>query len=66
MDGVEAIQHIRQDSHLADAPIVFRPPETIEHGQQEFMRAGMNVFLPRLFDFGQLYQILDRFLKKKK
>lgn len=25
----------------------------------------MNVFLPRLFDFDQLYQILDRFLKKK-
>lgn len=64
MDGLEATQHIRQDLHLTDMPIIALTANTKEHDQQEFKKAGMNAFLPKPFNPDQLYQILDRFLKK--
>ncbi|MBY0484868.1 PAS domain S-box protein [Nitrosomonas sp.] len=65
MDGLEATQHIRQDLHLTDMPIIALTANTKEHDQQEFIKAGMNAFLPKPFNPDQLNQILDRFLKKK-
>ncbi|MDO8895150.1 PAS domain S-box protein [Nitrosomonas sp.] len=64
MDGLEATQQIRQDLHLTDMPIIALTANTKEHDQQEFMKAGMNAFLPKPFNPDQLNQILDRFLKK--
>uniref|UniRef100_UPI0025E59210 response regulator n=1 Tax=Nitrosomonas sp. TaxID=42353 RepID=UPI0025E59210 len=64
MDGLEATQHIRQDLHLTDMPIIALTANTKEHDQQEFIKAGMNAFLPKPFNPDQLNQILDRFLKK--
>jgi CheY-like chemotaxis protein len=65
MDGLEATQHIRQDLHLTHMPIIALTANIMAHDQQEFIRAGMNAFLPKPFNPDQLYQILDRFLKKK-
>ncbi len=65
MDGLEAIQHIRQDLHLTDMPIIALTANTMKHDQQEFLRVGMNAFLPKPFNPDQLHQILDRFLKKE-
>ena len=65
MDGLKATQHIRQDLYLTDMPIIALTANTKEHDQQEFIKAGMNDFLPKPFNPDQLYQILDRFLKKK-
>ena len=62
MDGLEATRHIRHDLHLIDMPIIALTANTKEHDQHEFMKAGMNGFLPKPFDPDQLYQILYRFL----
>jgi len=64
MDGLEATQHIRQDLHLTHMPIIALTANITEHDQQEFIRVGMNAFLPKPFNPDQLDQILDRFLKK--
>jgi PAS domain S-box-containing protein len=66
MGGLEATQHIRQDLHLTDMPIIALTANIMEHDQRELIRVGMNGFLPKPFDPDQLHQILYRFLKKKK
>ncbi len=65
MGGLEATQHIRQDLHLTDIPIIALTANIMAHDQRELIRAGMNAFLPKPFKPDQLYQILDRFLKKE-
>ena len=45
-------------------PIIALTANITEHDQQEFIRVGMNAFLPKPFNPDQLDQILDRFLKK--
>ncbi len=64
MDGLEATRHIRQDLHLTHMPIIALTANIMAHDQQEFIRVGMKSFLPKPFNLDQLYQILDRFLKK--
>jgi len=66
MDGAQTTQNIYQDFHLTGMPIIALTHNAIEHhDQQEFMRVGMKAFLPKPIDADQLYQILDRLLKKK-
>lgn len=64
MDGMEATRHIRQDMHSA-IPIVALTANVMESDQQDFMRIGMNAFLPKPFDPEELYQILLRFISQE-
>lgn len=66
MDGLEAVRHIRHDLHLTDIPIVALSAHFMEQDEQAFITTGINAFLPKPFDPGQLQQILERFLKREK
>lgn len=62
MDGLEATRRIRHDLQMTDLPIIALTANIMDSDQQEYLKAGMNAFLPKPFDPDQLYQMLHRFI----
>jgi len=62
MDGMEALQHLRQDykTHIICVAI---SASTLQHQSQEMMTAGFDDFISKPFRFEEVYQCLAKFLQ---
>ncbi|MDY6991351.1 MAG: ATP-binding protein [Pseudomonadota bacterium] len=62
MDGMKALQHLRQDykSHIICVAI---SASTLQHQSQEMMTAGFDDFISKPFRFEEVYQCLAKFLQ---
>ena len=54
MDGYEATRRIRQAQHLADLPVLALSAGAFKTQQAAALDAGMNGFVPKPFDVGEL------------
>lgn len=61
MDGVEAIEHLRQHEATAHVPIIVLSAETGER-RQRALSAGCDAYLLKPFDFGKLAGTIARLI----
>ncbi|MEA2047095.1 MAG: response regulator [Campylobacterota bacterium] len=65
MDGYTAGKIIREDSRFHDLVIIFLSALASEHEVEKMRESGMNGYLPKPIQIGQLYTALKIFLHKE-
>ncbi len=64
MDGYAATIKIRKIDGLEDIPIVALSALTLDNEIERMIESGLDGFLPKPLNIGQLYTVFDKFLKK--
>jgi len=62
MDGITATRLIRERSELAELPIVAMTANAMHDNEAECLAAGMNDFISKPFDPGQLYSVIQKWV----
>jgi len=62
MDGITATRRIREQERLAELPIVAMTANVMQSHQEHCLAAGMNDFIGKPFDPGQLYAVIRRWV----
>lgn len=67
MDGIEAVEHIRNECGKdgRDAIIIALTANALSGTREIFLSNGFNDFLAKPFEKKQLYDILDKWLRKQ-
>ena len=63
MDGLEAMQHIRQDPELADVPIIALTALVMKGDQERCLAAGANDYLSKPIKLKVLLGTIQQWLK---
>jgi len=62
MDGIAALQHIRQQHPLANIKCVAISASTLQHQKQTYLQAGFDDVVGKPFQFETIYQCLQQLL----
>jgi len=62
MDGITATRLIRERAELAELPIVAMTANAMSSQREECLAAGMNDFVGKPFDPGQLYAVIQKWV----
>jgi two-component system, sensor histidine kinase and response regulator len=62
MDGLTATRLIRQDERFSELPIVAMTANAMQSHEAECLAAGMNDFIVKPFDPGQLYSVIQKWV----
>ena len=66
MDGWEATKLIRQDPETAHIPMIALTVHTLPVDRKRALDAGIDAYLPKPYDAGQLIRLVDGTLKNSK
>jgi CheY-like chemotaxis protein len=59
MDGIDAIKHIRANSHLAHLPVIALSAGVLKNEVEEALASGFDHYLSKPVDFDELLQLLN-------
>ena len=62
MDGLAATRRMREAESLADLPIVAMTANAMRNHEAQCLAAGMNDFISKPFDPGQLYAVIQKWV----
>jgi len=62
MDGITATRRIREQPSLAELPIVAMTANAMRSQEEECLAAGMNDFVGKPFEPGQLYAVIEKWV----
>lgn len=67
MDGIEAVTALRgmEEAYFKEVPVIALTGNTAREQQEEYIRAGMNGFLPKPLDMTDIYRIIRKWLPDK-
>ena len=66
MDGWEATKLIREDPETAKIPMIALTVHTLPLEMKRALDAGVNAYLPKPYDAGQLIRLIENTLKNAK
>ena len=66
MDGWEATKLIREDPETAKIPMIALTGHTLPLEMKRALDAGVNAYLPKPYDAGQLIRLIENTLKNAK
>ena len=66
MDGWEATKLIRQDPETAHIPMIALTVHTLPVDRKRALDAGIDAYLPKPYDAGQLIRVVEATLKNSK
>jgi CheY-like chemotaxis protein len=66
MDGWEATKRIREDPETEDIPMIALTVHTLPLEMKRALDAGVNAYLPKPYDAGQLIRLVNETLKNSK
>ena len=66
MDGWEATKLIRQDPETAHIPMIALTVHTLPIERRRALEAGVDAYLPKPYDAGQLMRLVESTLKNSK
>ena len=65
MDGFEATRRIRQMPEFDELPIIAMTANAMEQDRQNCLDAGMNDFVSKPIDTGQLFKTLNQWINRQ-
>ncbi|MBA5604876.1 response regulator [Duganella sp. FT3S] len=65
MDGYEATRKLREDVRFADLPVIAMTANAMMGDKERCLAAGMNDFIAKPIDVGQLFTTLARWIKPR-
>ncbi len=65
MDGFEATRKLREDARFAGLPVIAMTANAMVGDKEKCLEAGMNDFVAKPIDVGQLFATLARWIKPK-
>jgi CheY-like chemotaxis protein len=66
MDGWDATKRIREDPETAHIPLVALTVHTLPRERKRALDAGVDAYLPKPYDAGQLIRLVESTLKNSK
>jgi DNA-binding response OmpR family regulator len=66
MDGLQFLEKMRQMDAFRQLPVVLLTAKGTDHDIKIGMESGAQMYIPKPFDFDELFDVIERCLKTKK